>query len=266
MCTGPTHALQGAIVGLAVTAAVPTIVGYTPTVPAILLGTVLTAGGALLPDLDMPRSTASKSVGPITDVISDGVQGLSRITFRLTASRADRAHMKGTHRGLTHTLVAAAALGAGFTWLTGLGRIAALATVFLVSFVALRGLPPVEKNFTDLITAAAITGGAWWVLTTQPVPAWWIGGAIGVGCLTHQLGDATTTHGVPLLWPLPLAGQQWRGLGIPRFMRFHTGGPFESRVLPWLLGAGLAALLVGLIPGAWAACGHVVQSALHHNS
>jgi membrane-bound metal-dependent hydrolase YbcI (DUF457 family) len=248
MCTGPTHATQGAIVGLAIPALYPTILGYTPTTPAILLGAVLSAGGALLPDLDMSCSTASNSFGPITDVVSHGVQGLSRVAFRLTATAADRKRTKGTHRGLTHTGIGAGLVCAGMVALTSLGITAALAVVFAVAFLALRGLPPVAKNITDLITAAGITGATYLVLAHQSIPGWWIGAAIGVGCLAHQAGDAMTTRGIPFLWPLPLGGRTWRPLGMPRWMRFETGECFETGPLKWANLAALAALLVNLTP------------------
>lgn len=249
MCTGPTHAMQGGIVGLAVPTFYPTILGYTPTVPAILLGAVLGAGGALLPDLDMSCSTASNSFGPVTDVVSKGVQGLSRVAFNLTATAADRKRTKGTHRGLTHTGIGAGLIGAGMVALTSLGMPATLAVVFAVAFLALRGLPPVERNITDLATAIGITGITYLILTTQPIPGWWIGAAIGVGCLAHQAGDAMTTRGVPFLWPLPLAGQRWRPLGTPRFMRFETGKRIELGPLKWANLAALSLLLLNFTPG-----------------
>lgn len=248
MCTGRTHAMQGAITGLAVPALYPTIFGYTPTVPAILLGAVLGAGGALLPDLDMSCSTASGSFGPVTDWVSRGVRVLSRAAFQATATRADRARTKGTHRGLTHMMVAAATIGLGAAGLASFGMPAALAVVFVVAFLALRGLPPVAHNLTDAITAGALTAGAWLILTTQPVPGWWI-------------GDAMTTHGVPLLWPLPLAGQRWRPLGTPRFLRFETGRGFESTILLWANTVVLALLLVDLTPG-----GHEGFAAMLHHA
>lgn len=248
MCTGPTHAMQGAIVRLAVPALYPTLFGYTPTVPAVLLGALLGAGGALLPDLDMSCSTASSSFGPVTNVVSDGVRGLSRLAFRATATRADRARTKGTHRGLTHTGIGGIAIGALAWWLTSFGLPAALATVFVIAFLALRGLPPVAKHLTDILTAAGITALTWWILATQPVPAWWIGAAIGAGCLAHQAGDAMTTHGVPWLWPIPLGNQLWRPLGTP-LVRFETGKRFEKGPLLWLNTITLLLLLINLTPG-----------------
>jgi membrane-bound metal-dependent hydrolase YbcI (DUF457 family) len=252
--------MEGAIVGLAVPAFCPTLCGYTPTVPVILLGSVLGAGGALLCDLDMSCSTATSSFGPITDVVSEGVQGLSRLVFRMTSTRADRARTKGTHRGLTHTGVGAVATGFLAWWLTSFGLPAALGTVFVVAFLALRGLPPVAKNLTDIVTAAAITALTWWDLTTQPVPAWWIGAAIGLGCLTHQAEDAMTDHGVPVLWPIPLGNQLWRPLGTP-LVRFKTKGTFELGPLMWINTAALLLLLINLTPG-----GHADLTAIlgHH--
>jgi membrane-bound metal-dependent hydrolase YbcI (DUF457 family) len=249
MCTGRTHAMQGAIVGLAIPTLYPVVASYTPTVPAVLLGAMLAAGGALLPDLDVSCSTASESFGPITDIVSAGVRALSRAAFALTATPADRRRNTGTHRGLTHTGLGVLGFGALTTWITSFGLVAALVTVFAMVFLALRGLPPVERNITDLATAAGVTGLTWWLLASQPVPSWWIGAAIAAGCLTHVAGDAMTTHGVPFLWPLPLTGRTWRPLGTPRFMRFETDQWVENRPLLWLNTAVLAVLLVNLTPG-----------------
>lgn len=249
MCTGRTHAMQGAIVGLAVPACFQTLFGYTPPLPAVLLGAVLCTGGALIPDLDTLSSTATSSFGPATDLVSKMLRWLSRLVFRLTATRTDRARTKGTHRGLTHTLVFAIALGAATAWLAGYGFPAVLAIMFVVSFLALRGLPPVEKNLTDVLTAAAITGLTWLTVDVTALPGWWVGAAIGTGALTHTLGDAITDKGVPLLAPIPLGNRTWRPLGTPRLLRISTGHWVELKLLLWLNSATLAVLLINLTPG-----------------
>ena len=77
----------------------------------------------------------------------------------------------------------------------------------------------------------------------HPPSAVTVGVAVGAGALSHDLLDGCTTMGVPLLWPLKLRGMRWRRLGLPRFLRFHTGGPVE----PWVLGL-LVVITVGLTP------------------
>lgn len=77
----------------------------------------------------------------------------------------------------------------------------------------------------------AVTAVSGWV---------WLGAAICVGCLTHDAGDALTSGGVPLLWPLKCRLR----LGL-----FTTGGWVERAIVP----AGLVALIVwvGQLDGYW---------------
>lgn len=74
------------------------------------------------------------------------------------------------------------------------------------------------------------------------------------GQLAHTLGDACTIQGVPLLWPLSVRGRRWAKLGIPRPLRFETGGPVGEPLLTGLLALMLlgvaAATAAGLHP-AW---------------
>ena len=65
--------------------------------------------------------------------------------------------------------------------------------------------------------------------------------ALFLGQLTHSLGDACTNSGVPLLWPLTVGGKRWGHRGIPKALRFETGGSAEGYI------TGVLALLLGLL-------------------
>jgi membrane-bound metal-dependent hydrolase YbcI (DUF457 family) len=207
---------------------------------------MLSAGGALLNDFDSHASTASHSLGPVTGLVHRGVRGLSLAAFNLTATGEDRRRTKGTHRGLTHTALAVPAVGAAVWGLTNwLGKPAMLAVLFCVLYLALRGLPPVNRAFVDGVMAAAGTGFAAFALPPSTSSVL-VAVAVAVGALSHTLLDATTTAGVPALWPLPLGGQRWRHVGTPRVLRYHTGGGVETAVF-----AALVVAAVLLIPGVW---------------
>lgn len=237
-----THAVSGLCAGLALA---PHL-GLTTVAEAAVFASV-TAGYALLPDLDHEGATATRSMGPVTDVVGEVLQGVSVAAYRATRTKRDR-KAEGTHRHLTHTLAFAAALGAGVGVAAGAGG------VWVVLPVLAIGLWFVRRSLGWL--AALLGAGALgWVLlaaSTGPVVALgatsaWVGLAVGLGCAAHSVGDALTLAGCPLLWPLPLGGQRWRRLGPPRWLRFRTGGWFERWVaLPvFAVGAGL------LVPGAW---------------
>lgn len=109
---GRTHATHGACAGLALGA-----VSGVPPMWQLVLGAA--AGvGSLLPDLDTKASTASRSLGPITGLVSWAVRGASRLAYTATKGPADEPH-RGEHRHLTHSLVVAVAVGLGVWALAG---------------------------------------------------------------------------------------------------------------------------------------------------
>lgn len=247
MCTGPTHATFGLVSGIYAADVYGSIVGQPLSPWVTVTAGMLAAGGALLPDLDN-TSTATSSFGWATRQINHGVRGLSRAVFNATATRVDHKHTTGRHRGLTHTFVSVPVLGilvgaACDTW----GKPAILTTLFLVLFLALRGLPPESKNLTDVILAATGTGLAWLVLPPD-TSGLLVGGAVAVGALSHILLDGCTTNGVPLFWPIQIRGQRWLHVGLPRVLRFHTSSGMETLVF-FAFAAVAIVQLINLTPG-----------------
>lgn len=59
--------------------------------------------------------------------------------------------------------------------------------------------------------------------------------ALGAGCIAHLCGDSLTNSGVPWLWPLKdrSTGRRWQHYGIPKAMRFETGGGTHKHALTW---------------------------------
>lgn len=224
MCLGRTHLLGGLALGLGAADAWGQL-----TLPQALAAAALAGGSTLLNDLDTPSSTASHSVGRFSQAVARGVQGLSQAAFTLTATRVDDRYGSPVHRGLTHTLAWAAAVGASTWQLARLGPVSVGLVALVVAVPGVRVLAPRTRGWGHALLALALAGA----VTATGLPALAVGCAVGVGLLSHDLLDACTTMGVPLLWPLRLRGMRWRRVGLPRFLRFHTGGPVE----PWVAGS-----------------------------
>jgi membrane-bound metal-dependent hydrolase YbcI (DUF457 family) len=76
-----------------------------------------------------------------------------------------------------------------------------------------------------------------------------LGVAIGVGGVVHLLGDMLTSHGCPLLWPLPLGRRMWRCIGVPDQVSVKVGGKVEVYVLRTafvVITAGATFVLLGM--------------------
>lgn len=222
---GRTHALTGLCAGLATA---PLLVD---TLAQTLVIAIVTAGYALLPDLDHPGARASRLLGPATTLLSRAVRAGSSWLYLRTKGPRDERH-RGEHRHATHTLAFALFAGTATavgTW--GGGHWVP------VGIVALGILLAVDALGDWLLPVAGISIAAWWGATTGDplVELVGIGPALGIavaaGCLTHCLGDALTLSGCPFLWPLPIAGETWYEIRPPKPLRFRTGGAIETRLL-----------------------------------
>lgn len=237
MCLGRTHLLGGVALGLGAADAVG-----GQGLARVLAGAAVAGGAALLNDLDTPSSTASHALGRATGWLASGVRWLAEAAFTVTATPVDHRYASPTHRGLTHTLVFAAAVGTLAWQLARLGPVGVGVVAIVTAVPALRVVGHGRLRGMSLILAALAVAALVAVAAPSAVS---VGVAVGAGLLSHDLLDGCTTMGVPLLWPLKLRGMRWRRVGLPRILRFHTGGPVE----PWALGA-LAVGCVALTPPA----------------
>ena len=75
----------------------------------------------------------------------------------------------------------------------------------------------------------------------------WLGLPVVLGALVHDIGDALTVSGCPVLWPIPVGRKRWYPIGPPKVMRFRAGSWVELKVLMpvfmLLGGVGCAAAL-----------------------
>lgn len=212
---GHSHALSGALTGLAAGALLSLPLGAT----AALAG--FTAGAALLPDLDSCGSSPARSLGFLSGAISHVIRAIS-----------------GGHRHATHS-----ALGIAFfaflAWLAcdfrrdwegmaGLALLTALMTAAALEALHLARSHPADA--AGLIVAAFVT---WHGAGLVMIPA-----AVALGCATHIAGDMLTRSGCPLGWP----ASEYRCHLLPARLRFSTGHAVEI----WLVGPALIAGIVVL--------------------
>lgn len=208
---GVSHATSGAVGWLLIAPALDKA-GAIQATPAVLAcGTVICAGGALLPDWDKPGTTISRFLGPVSDAVARVLNVIA-----------------GGHRQGTHSLLFAILVGVG-SWaaVTKFGMAAIAILIFLMSGLAARALNLAPREGTMAwggIALIAVTVTAVTALFGPP-DFNWLPYAIGGGCLIGTLGDMITPQGVPLLWPygyrfkipiLPRTGSGWEtGLLTP---------------------------------------------------
>jgi membrane-bound metal-dependent hydrolase YbcI (DUF457 family) len=216
MCLGHTHALSGAVAGLAV----GLFVKHMPEAQLVIL-TGLTAGAAVLPDIDHPNSSLAHCFGFFTKAVAWLIGRIS-----------------GGHRHLTHAILGVA----GFTilaWLSVKYRPDVAGKVGLILFLSLiiaSGIYAfgIRGHAADLI---AIALALWMVATTTGLAL--VALAVGVGCATHVVGDMLTDEGCPLLFPFSTKHYHL----ISRRLSFTTGTFPELWVLDPALAVGFAALI-----------------------
>jgi membrane-bound metal-dependent hydrolase YbcI (DUF457 family) len=186
----------------------------------LALFTGLTAGAAVLPDVDHPDSTLAHCFGFLTKSVAWLIGKIS-----------------GGHRHLTHAILGVA----GFEFLAWLaakfrheigGKVG---LVILLSLIIASGLYAfgVRGHLADLVAIGAAIG---LVVTGTGLPH--LATAVGVGCATHVVGDMLTDEGCPLFYPF--SEQHYRLL--PRPLAFTTGTRPELWVLDPVLATGLGLL------------------------
>ncbi len=230
MSTGPTHA----VMGLAAWGAVSLLAlthGVHVDTQTWLAGAALTSGAALLPDLDHPPSTVARSFGPVTKIISRGVDTASVGIYNITRLKGDP-HRNGGHRTFTHTAVFAALAGVVSASLVGLHNSWVTAILlFFFTGLGVRGLlhewDHAADTFVVIVLSTIVTWQCWKWVHTGGGKAAWVGVTVLVGCLAHCVGDAVTEDGCPVLWPVPIGRHLWYPLGLPKPMRYRTGGKVE---------------------------------------
>ena len=209
---GHSHALSGATAFSAVACLAPAV-GVHPRWGAVAAGLLASAGAALLPDADHPRSVLAHSFGPVT-------KALTRFVHRVS----------GGHRHATHSLLFAALIPL-LTWLGDAlgGRWFEIGVLFVLYTFAARALrlAPGASSSVGIVAALA----TWFTLPDLT----WLPWAVAAGILAHLGGDCLTKEGCPLLWP------QRRRYMVPLVQR--TGNKIETMLFAPAFVLGAAALL-----------------------
>jgi membrane-bound metal-dependent hydrolase YbcI (DUF457 family) len=216
MCLGHTHALSGAVAGTAVGLYVTHL-----SLPHLALFAGLTAGAAVLPDIDHPNSSLAHCFGFLTKSFAWLIGKIS-----------------GGHRHLTHAILGVAGFW-GLAWLAvkfrpDLGGQIGL-TIFLSLIIAggLYALAVTGHGADVLAIAAAIT------LVVTGTGLRLVALATVLGCATHVAGDMLTDEGCPLFFPFSDGHQRL----LPRPLAFTTGTRPELWVLDPALLAGFGLLV-----------------------
>jgi membrane-bound metal-dependent hydrolase YbcI (DUF457 family) len=256
---GPSHALSGGAGWLAGSLALQHFDHFHQTPVQLAVGTVMCAGGALLPDMDLSGrvttnqggATVAHTFGVFSLFLAECVEKLSLGVYDITKGHRDP-HRDNGHRTFTHTLPFNVGVGLGvFELCLHFGKPAVLAVLFLTFAMALRGMFEKWAHRAGWVivtlTAAAGTVAAYEALPAgrgYPV----LGIALGVGGLIHILGDMLTRHGCPVLWPVPTGrGRMWRCIGLPDSFSVKVGGKVEVYVLRtafWLVSLASAGRLL----------------------
>ncbi|MWB98250.1 metal-dependent hydrolase [Agromyces seonyuensis] len=246
---GISHATSGAAAWVAVTAAVPIATGWYPLDPlAVVIGSFVCAGAALLPDADHHSGTIAYSV-PV----------LGKLATR-TIGALTGGHRKGAH---TPTAVLVAVLLALLLGLIVLptedyGDLAVGAAMGAAALIAF-GLK--ARDFVRNWPAAWFVGGAAGaaVMFAAPEQFGWFPLAVGIGYGVHLAGDFLTTGGLPgALWPwLPKPPERWKDTPVLNDLWLPSGylalpvlgdtGSFREKLLTTALAAyTVVVLLVAL--------------------
>lgn len=215
---------------------------------------VTCAGYALLPDLDHPSSTVTRTLGPVTGIASAGLRRCSAALYRATKGRRDEP-VAGTHRHASHTLIFAALIGL-LCWAStaawGVWAVTAwLAFGLLLAYDRLGKLVLLPFGVAAATWIPQVDGPAGFgaaALAALTASAGWLGIAVAAGCVVHCLGDALTESGCPFLFPLSIRGETWYEIRPPAWLRLHTGRRGEKWVVFPLVLAGCIAAIPGLLP------------------
>lgn len=211
---GKAHALTGIAAGLGMTL-------YAAEFPVsdVVIGTAVCAGAALLPDIDHPNSTISKTFGPLTG-------GLSWVMNTIT----------GGHRRGTHSLPGIFLMGIGTQAAvmyreTTAGKVA-LCLILSLLMSALVRLLHIPGWFDDFIPIPIVAG----IVCLTSVPLDIVPVALMAGCLVHVVGDIMTKTSCPIFWPFSKSGV--------KLALFKTNGPFERYVVVPATVLGIVAEIV----------------------
>jgi membrane-bound metal-dependent hydrolase YbcI (DUF457 family) len=212
---GHSHALSGGVTGIAAGIFLHMSIPQT----AALGG--LTAGMALLPDLDKCGSSPARSLGLVSEAVAWTIGRIS-----------------GGHRHATHSFLGIA-LFTGLAWISchfrsDWGGKAGLALLMTLSVSAgLEALHVARSHVADLIGIGIASWEVWYGYGLRLIPL-----AVLFGCCTHIAGDMLTDSGCMLWFP----AWKHRFHLLPEPFAFTTGTRPELLIVDPILTGALVAL------------------------
>ncbi|MDQ4212659.1 metal-dependent hydrolase [Microbacterium sp. ASV81] len=252
---GTSHAISGAAAWVAVTATAVPALGIHPMTPStVVLGSLVAAGAALLPDADHHNATIAHSL-PVAGRVVAGTVG------RLTGG-----HRHGMHSLLAVVGIALGTYALSFVHWTPPGwdhalQVGSAAAVLACTTFATKVLR-LAKSWRLAWLIGALMAAA--VLLWAPAEFDWLPLCIGLGFLVHLIGDALTIEGVPFLWPLrpkaprliqatPIIRHVWKPNGFFAVPILGHAGSWREWLLTlplagyalWGVGASVASLVGG---------------------
>lgn len=243
MVMGPTHAMSGAATGLALGAFLPASLGGASSMAEVFVFAGVTAGAALLPDLDTPQGTLARSFGLVSTGVAHVVENTSQAIYNLTKTRKDDPITNG-HRTATHTVWFAILAGLAAAGIVGaFGKPGAIGVLFFMLGLAIRGLAPDWTKKQDWLYVTGLSlalAVAVWVALPAAAGSVALGAAVTVGVITHLLGDMITKRGVPLLGGLvSINGKRWWDFAPPSPLRIRANGLSDRILLAAFTGAAV---------------------------
>lgn len=213
---GRTHALSGLVAGGTVG---HFVLHLGPAHLAVMAA--VTAGAAVLPDIDHPDASVARSFGFVTKGFAWLVE-----------------HVSGGHRHGTHSLAGVAAF-TGAAYAAGhyrqllAGKIGLGLMLVLVLASGLRALK-IGGHFADLLAIGGAAAMLYSGYGVNGVPL-----AIAAGTAAHLAGDMLTNEGIPIAWPL----SRFHVRLLPEPLAFTTG----TRPERWVVAPAMLAALVWLV-------------------
>jgi len=223
---GHSHALSGAVAGLAMG-----IVLHMP-VPHVAALAGLTAGMALLPDLDKCGSSPARCLGFLSEAIA------------WIFGRISGGHRHATHSVLGVTVFTALAWVSAHYRADWAGKAGLALLLTLSAAAALEALHIARGHVADLMGIALASWEVWTGYGLNLIPL-----AVLIGCSTHIAGDMLTDSGCMLGYPV----LRHRFHLLPEPFAFTTGTRPELLIVDPILTTGLVLLAGWVIDPAFVA-------------
>lgn len=247
---GPTHAATGALAGAGVAWYLESNSDVEITIPVLIAVVWVTAGAAILPDLDHPQATIARTWGWVSKWVSQVVNTVSEGVVNATRGRRDKPCENG-HRMFTHTLLFAVLttlVTYAFVSVAGMWG-AAIVLYVLISLGIQTLFRRQARKFGPIVANIAAIVLVWLVMRTagELVSPVVLAAVVGLGCVVHMLGDLPTEAGIPVFAPfVSVQGKRWGKLRLPRGLRVRVGGGADT-VVCFLSGIATVYCAVGVL-------------------